>query len=144
VSEAFLDRGRVSPLGNRKGGGGMSEFVEHEAVELGDLDEADGLGAAPGHSPPRTLADRHGTGRPRQRHRPPGVGVVLLADLNQVDGPRESRLVGVRWVAKCDEHAPFGIEPALNVVVHVLASHVYPFPRRFPIAIPSRGGRKQA
>ena len=71
---------------------------------------------------PGTFADRHRTGRPRQRHRPPGVGVVLLADLDHVDGPRESRLVGVRWVATDDEHAPRGIEPALDVVVHVLAS----------------------
>jgi hypothetical protein len=52
-----------------------------------------------------------------------GVGVVLLADLDHVDGPRESRLVGVRWVATADEHAARGIEPALDVVVHVLAAH---------------------
>jgi hypothetical protein len=48
-----------------------------------------------------------------------GGRVVLLADLDQVDGPRESRLVGVRRVTATDEHAPFGIEPALEVVVHV-------------------------
>ena len=48
---------------------------------------------------------------------------VLLADLDQIDHPRESRLVGVRRVATGDEHVPAGIEPALNVVVHVLASH---------------------
>jgi hypothetical protein len=48
---------------------------------------------------------------------------VLLADLDHVDGPRKSRLVGVRWVATGDEHAPRGIEPALDVVVYVLASH---------------------
>ena len=53
---------------------------------------------------------------------------MLFADLDHVDGPRESRLVGVRRVAAADGHAPFGIEPALDVVVHVLASHVYPFP----------------
>ena len=28
------------------------------AEEFGDLNDADGLGAVPGHSPPRTLADR--------------------------------------------------------------------------------------
>ena len=75
---------------------------------------------------PRTLADRHGTRRPWQRHRLPGVGVVLLADLNHVDRPRESRLVGVRRVATDDEHAPRGIEPALGVVVYVLAAHDSP------------------
>ena len=48
---------------------------------------------------------------------------MLLADLDQVDGPREPRLVGVRGVATADEHAPRCIEPALGVVVHVLASH---------------------
>jgi hypothetical protein len=48
---------------------------------------------------------------------------VLLADLDHVDGPRKSRLVGVRWVAAADGHAPRGIEPALGVVVHVLAAH---------------------
>jgi hypothetical protein len=48
---------------------------------------------------------------------------MLLAYLDQVDGPRESRLVGVRWVATDDEHAPRGIEPALGVVVHMLAAH---------------------
>jgi hypothetical protein len=52
---------------------------------------------------------------------------VLLADLHQVDRPGESRLIGVRWVAAADQHAAFGIEPALEVVVHVLASHAYPF-----------------
>ena len=61
---------------------------------------------------------------------PSGVGVVLVADLDDVDGPRESRLVGVRRVATADDHAPRGIDPALDVVVHVLASDVYPFPRR--------------
>ena len=35
-----------------------------------------------------------------------GVGVVLLADLDEVDGPREPRLVRVRRVAAGDEHAP--------------------------------------
>jgi hypothetical protein len=62
--------------------------------------------------------------RARQWHRPPGVGVVFLADLDQVDGPGEPRLIGVRRVAAGDEHAPLGIKPALDVVVHVLASHV--------------------
>jgi hypothetical protein len=66
----------------------------------------------------------------RQRHRPPGVGVVLLADLDQVDGPRKSRLVGVGRIATGDEHAPSGIEPALDVVVHVLAAHDPPPPWR--------------
>jgi hypothetical protein len=47
---------------------------------------------------------------------------VLLADLDQVDGPGESRLVGIRRVARADKHAPRGIEPALDVVVHVLAA----------------------
>jgi hypothetical protein len=32
-------------------------------------------------------------------------------------------LVGVRRVTAADEHAPRGIEPALDVVVHVLAAH---------------------
>lgn len=40
------------------------------------------------------------------------VGVVVLADLDHVDGPRASCLIGVRWVARCDEHAPRGIHPA--------------------------------
>jgi hypothetical protein len=98
--------------------------VSHRvAEELGDLNDADCLGAVPGHSPSRMCADGHGTGRTRQRHRPPGVGVVLLADLDHVDGPRESRLVRVRRVATPDKHAPRGIEPALDVVVHVLASN---------------------
>jgi hypothetical protein len=48
---------------------------------------------------------------------------MLLADLDHVDGPRESRLIRVWRVATADEHAPRGIEPALDVVVHVLASH---------------------
>jgi hypothetical protein len=51
-------------------------------------------------------------------------GVMLLADLDRVDGPRESRLVGVRRVTTANDHTPRGIEPALDVVVHVLASHV--------------------
>jgi hypothetical protein len=55
--------------------------------------------------PPRTFADGHGTGRARQRHRPPRIGVVLLADLDQVDRPRESCLVRVRRVATGDDHA---------------------------------------
>jgi hypothetical protein len=37
---------------------------------------------------------------------------VLLADLDHVDGPRESRLVRVGWIAAGDEQAPRGIEPA--------------------------------
>ena len=48
---------------------------------------------------------------------------MLLADLDQVDGPRESSLVRVRRVAADDEHTPRGIEPALDLVVHVLAAH---------------------
>ena len=48
---------------------------------------------------------------------------MLLADLDHVDGPRESRLVRVRRVTADDGHAPRGIEPALGVVVHVLAAH---------------------
>ena len=48
---------------------------------------------------------------------------MLVADLDYVDGPRESRLVRVRWVTTADEHAPRGIEPASDVVVHVLAAH---------------------
>ena len=47
---------------------------------------------------------------------------MLLADLDQVDGPRESGLVRVRRVATGDEHAPRGIEPALDVGVHMLAA----------------------
>jgi len=47
---------------------------------------------------------------------------MLRADLDQVDGPRESGLVRVRRVAADDEHTPRGIEPALDVVVHVLAA----------------------
>ena len=73
--------------------------------------------------PPRTFADRHGTGRTRERHRSPRVGIVLLTDLDQVDRSRESRLVRVRWIATADEHAPRGIEPALDLVVHMLAAH---------------------
>ena len=53
---------------------------------------------------------------------------MLLADLDHVDRPGESRLVGVRRVPTDDEHAPRGIGPALDVVVHVLASHVYRLP----------------
>jgi len=52
---------------------------------------------------------------------------VLLADLDQVDGSRESRLVGVRRVTGGDEYAPRGVEPALGVVVHVLTAHDFPF-----------------
>jgi hypothetical protein len=48
---------------------------------------------------------------------------VLLADLDQVDGPRESRLVGVRRVTRGDEYAPRGIQPALDVIVHMLTAH---------------------
>ena len=51
---------------------------------------------------------------------------MLLADLDEVDGPCESRLIGIRWVAAGDEHPPGGIHPALAVVVHVLAAHVHP------------------
>jgi len=51
------------------------------------------------------------------------VGVVLLTDHDHIDRPRESRLVGVRWVAAADKHPPRGIGPALKVVVHVLAAH---------------------
>jgi hypothetical protein len=58
-----------------------------------------------------------------------GSGSCWSADLDHVDGPRESRLVRVRRVATADEHAPRGIEPALDVVVHVMASHVYPLPQ---------------
>jgi hypothetical protein len=47
---------------------------------------------------------------------------VLLADLDRVDLPCEARLVEVRWVTTDDEHAPGGIESALDVVVHALAS----------------------
>jgi len=50
------------------------------------------------------------------------VGVVLLTDHDHIDRPRESRLVGVRWVAAADKHPPRGIGPALKVVVHVLAA----------------------
>jgi hypothetical protein len=58
---------------------------------------------------------------------------MLLADLDQVDRPREARLVGVRRVAADDEHAPHGIESALDVVVHVLAAHVYALPSLVPL-----------
>jgi hypothetical protein len=34
---------------------------------------------------------------------------VLVADLDQVDRPSESRLVGVRRVTTADEHAPTGL-----------------------------------
>lgn len=88
--------------------------------------------------PSRAFAYWHGTGRARDRPRPAGVGVVLLADLDEVDGPRESRLVGVRWVATGYDHAPGGIEPALDVVVYVLASHVYPLPEG--VAFPATTG----
>jgi hypothetical protein len=50
-----------------------------------------------------TVADWHGTGRPRQRLRPPGIGLVLLADLDEVDRPGESRLI--RWIATTDGDA---------------------------------------
>jgi hypothetical protein len=69
-----------------------------------------------GHSPPRTFPDRHGTGRARHRHRPPGVGVMLLTDLDHGERPREPRLVRVRRVVTGDEHAPRGIHPVLDVV----------------------------
>ena len=49
---------------------------------------------------------------------------MLLADLDQVDGPGESRLIWVRGVASRDDHSPGGIEPALELVVDVLAAHV--------------------
>ena len=42
--------------------------------------------------------------------------------LDHVERPLEARLVGVRWVATDDEDAPRGIEPALDVVVHMLGS----------------------
>ena len=61
---------------------------------------------------------------------------MLLTDLDQVDGPREPRLVRVRRVAPDDEHAPRGIEPALDVVVDVLAAHV-------PILSPAAGTRPE-
>jgi hypothetical protein len=64
-----------------------------------------------GRSPIGTDVDGFGSGIDRR-----GVGVVLLADLDHVDGPLGSRLVGVRWVATADEHAPRGIEPALDVL----------------------------
>jgi hypothetical protein len=62
---------------------------------------------------------------------------VRLTHLDHVDGPREARLVGVRWVATADEHAARGIHPALDVVVHVLASHILPFLRL--ALVPVRG-----
>lgn len=52
---------------------------------------------------------------------------MLVADLDHVDGPIESRLVGVSWVAAADEHAPRRVHPALEVVVHVLASAHFSF-----------------
>jgi hypothetical protein len=48
---------------------------------------------------------------------------MLLADLDQVDGSREPRLVRVRRVTTADHHSPRGIETALDVIVHVLASN---------------------
>jgi hypothetical protein len=72
---------------------------------------------------PELLLDLLGTGRARQRHGLSGIGVVLPAYLDHVDRPRESGLIGVRWVTTADEHAPRCIEPALDVVVHVLAAH---------------------
>ena len=47
---------------------------------------------------------------------------MLLADLDDIDGPLESSLIVVRRVTARDEHAPRGIEPALDVVDHVLAA----------------------
>jgi hypothetical protein len=74
-----------------------------------------GCGSSAGRGrPPRTLADRHGARRTRQRHRLPRVGVVFLADLDEIDRPRESRLVGIR-ITTVDVQAPRGIEPALDV-----------------------------
>ena len=58
-----------------------------------------------------------------------------LADLDHVEGPRESRLVGIRWVAAGDDHAARGIEPALGVVVHVLAAHPYSFLSLQPVLL---------
>ena len=52
-----------------------------------------------------------------------GDQLVLFADLDHVYRPSESRLVGVRWVATPDGHAPRGIEPALDVLVDVLEAH---------------------
>jgi hypothetical protein len=65
-----------------------------------------------------------------------GIGIDWLgsgrapADLDRVDGPSESGLVGVWWVATDDEHAPRGIEPALEVVVHALAANESSPPRK--------------
>jgi hypothetical protein len=45
---------------------------QHEDVEeFGDLDDADGIGTVPGHSPLRTLADRQGTRIIREQDYPP-------------------------------------------------------------------------
>jgi hypothetical protein len=43
--------------------------------------------------------------------------------VDRTSGSRESRLVRVRGIAAADEHAPLGIDPALDVVVYVLAAH---------------------
>ena len=48
---------------------------------------------------------------------------MVFTDLDEVDGPGESRLIGVRRVARGDHDAPGRVHPALGDVVHVLASH---------------------
>jgi hypothetical protein len=53
---------------------------------------------------------------------------VLVADLDDVDGPCEPRLVRVRRITAADAHASLGVEPALDFVLYVLASHLSPFP----------------
>lgn len=101
----------------------------------------------PQESASGTLADRHGTRRSWDGHRPPRVGVVIFADQQHADRPREPRLVQVRWVATGDDQAPCGVHPAFDVVVHVLASHDQrtppPRPRSQSAAGPARprGGR---
>jgi hypothetical protein len=83
---------------------------------------ADPVAGSPSARPP--------TGSASHPRRLPGVGVVLLADLDEVDGPREPGLVGVRRIAADDGHAPRGIHPALGLVVYVLAAHRRSLPHR--------------
>ena len=94
-----------------------------DGEELGDLDDANRLETAPdfhrlGRPPIGTDPGGRGIGIDRR-----GSGSCCLQTLDRVNRPSESRLIGVRWVTTDDEHAPHGIEPALDVVVHALASH---------------------
>jgi hypothetical protein len=55
-----------------------------------------------------------------------GVGVVLLADLYDIDGPREPRWSGSGGSPLATITRRVASKPALDVVVHVLASNDSP------------------